>query len=107
MIRALAFAVAYALIVWLILATGAEAHDWYEPVCCSDTDCAPIPDSAVREGPNGYEVTLQPGQHPMVKEPLSYVVPYDKVRQSPDGKYHACITATGYRPCFYAGGRLG
>lgn len=95
------------LFLALLLSAPAHAHDWYEPACCSDTDCAPIPDTAVREGPNGYEVTLQPGQHPMVKAPLSYVVPYDKAKQSPDGKYHACITATGYRPCFYAGGRLG
>ena len=52
-------------LVWLslalALAAGApesRAHSWFDPWCCNDRDCQPIPDSAVRITPQGYVITL-------------------------------------------------
>lgn len=93
--------------------TDAKAHSaptgWiYPSECCSGRDCAEIPTSAVKEGPNGYQVTLLPGQHPMIKAaPHSFLVPYGTEKVSPDGLYHACLSPTLRLLCFYAGGKVG
>jgi hypothetical protein len=122
MTRVLAYASAsaafYVLIVLLILATGAEAHEatgingqplgWnWDAGCCGSSDCSIIPDSAVVEGPDGYHVTLRAGQHPMLREKgYSAIIPYGSERTSPTGEYGICLAAEGtHRFCFYAGGR--
>ena len=77
------------------------AHSWYEWECCAGNDCAPIPDHAVRPVKGGYAVTIQPGEHPMVKDkPISGFIAYADARQSQDGKAHACIVA-GALKCLY------
>lgn len=96
-----------------VMITAANAHDapmgWsYSVACCSGYDCDELPEGTVRETPNGYEITLQPGQHPMVTDkPFHAVVPYDskKLRDAPDGRYHACILRTGTLVCLYVGSR--
>lgn len=93
--------------------TDAAAHTaptgWeYSQICCSNRDCAPIPDSAVKETNDGYQITLMPGQHPMVKDKVfQATIPYNsgKLKDSPDGMYHACILSTGHVMCFYRGPR--
>lgn len=99
-----------------ILAMGGQvaAHDWYDPTCCSDKDCAPIPSSAVKITKNGYEVTLMLGQHPMVRTRLFQVIPFadEDVMPSQDEHYHACVmpgSPSAGMPriiCFYVGGGL-
>jgi hypothetical protein len=87
----------------------------YDSWCCNTRDCAKIPASAVRAGRFGYEVVLQPGEHPMVPDGYAFVVPYTateggraQLRISQDGDYHACILpANSIRKepeprCFYA-----
>lgn len=84
-----------------LAAAPAMAHEapegWvYDAICCNGTahagDCAPIPDSAVTVAPDGVHVTLNPGDHRRVRWTQSYApVPYDKLRQSPDEHYHACL----------------
>lgn len=99
------------LLAWLI--NESRAHEaplgWLYPAnCCSGRDCAEAPSGSVREGPNGYEVTLLPGQHPMVKdEPHSFVVAYDarQIRDSPDGRFHVCLSPQLRLLCFFAGSR--
>lgn len=83
---------------WLFLATiaPASAHEapagWkYDNYCCGGNDCQPIPYSAVRITPQGYEVTLQPNQHLMAKREHKKLFRYSEVRKSPDDQYHACI----------------
>lgn len=93
-----------ALIVTLLWPSSAEAHDWYDAVCCSDEDCAPVRAATVRATPDGWEVTLAPGDHPMVQEPLRHVYPYDspRVRPSRDQDFHACVSVHGQRMlCLY------
>lgn len=66
-------------------------------------DCAEIPASSVVEGPSGFEVTLAPGDHPMVKQPLQFVFPYGKERLAPDGRYHVCFSPDMAPRCFFSG----
>ena len=54
----------------LALGPGASAHQamsgWSYPLeCCHSLDCAEIAGNTVRETPNGYVITVQPGSHPM------------------------------------------
>jgi hypothetical protein len=84
---------------------------WTYPIeCCAGIDCAEIPAAAVKESPEGYQVTLSAGEHPMVKGPFAAVVPYAAARSAPDGAYHICLgpaTAAGQPKvlCFFAGPR--
>jgi len=93
--------------LWLLTAS-ARAHDWYDPICCSDRDCAPIPFSSVRVTAQGYAITLSPDQHPMLANemtPHEWLIPFGspKVRDSKDDAYHACIVPGSRRLlCFYA-----
>ena len=87
------------------LPTSAMPLGWkYDLACCAGYDCAQLPEGSVKEGPVGYEITLQPGQHPMVKDKAFFsVVPYQskQVRSSPDGLFHGCILVSQRMPCLY------
>lgn len=63
----------------------------YSAYCCSGTDCAPIPTKAVKAVSGGYQVSVGPGDHPMLTRPHVFLVPYDKVKESTDGGMHACF----------------
>lgn len=95
---------------WLFMGGGAFAHSWYDATCCSDRDCAPIPDHAVKVTPQGYEVTLMPGEHPLVKQRLFQIIPFgsEDVLPSQDLHYHACVigspTVIQHIVCFYVVG---
>jgi len=83
----------------LLLATiPALAHSFYDYDCCSDNDCAPLPDGAVVEGPNGYEVDMN-GNH--------YSVAYGdpRIRGSADRNFHGCEFPKGQLRCLYTPGR--
>lgn len=60
-------------------AVKARAHDWYPQSCCSDTDCKPVPDAAVRFTPAGWLI-VRTGE----------VWPFSRARPSPDGQFHRC-----------------
>lgn len=103
------------IFAWLSLALalaagapGVRAHSWFDPWCCNDRDCQPIPDSAVKITPQGYVITLNPGDHPMLSKetgPRTYTVPYANARVSldPEQKFFACIYPDpSSMRCFYA-----
>lgn len=102
-----------AAVMMAIALTPVFAHQaplgWsYAAKCCSGKDCAQAVKGAVIEGPSGYEITILPGQHPMVKDKVfRAVLPYDskKIIDSPDGLYHVCISPSGGLLCLYAGSR--
>lgn len=90
--------------------TAGQPLGWAYPwSCCSGQDCGPIPESAVKERPDGYHVTILPGQHPMVKtRAFSTVVPYKVARDAPDGGFHLCLKPETVPDaqrflCFYRG----
>lgn len=71
----------------LILATltTAGAHSWYEPQCCSSTDCAPVDDGVVEEKSDGIHVKGY--------GVLSYTDP--RIRWSKDDQDHLCTEQYG------------
>jgi hypothetical protein len=90
-------------------ATSAAAHSWYDSGCCDTKDCAPLPDGAVVAGPEGYEIFLRAGEHPMLNEDLRIRIPYGDMRILPaqDGRFHGCVFGSpGYKQfrCFYVPG---
>jgi hypothetical protein len=76
--------------------TAAQPHGWaYPGACCSGNDCADTRSFPVRETPEGYAFTIQPGEHPQVKDqPYSDVIAYGdpRIKDSPDQLFHACIS---------------
>lgn len=80
-------------LIWA--ATQALAHTapkgWDYPwECCHDHDCAEIADNRVTTSPAGYVIDGK------------FTVPQSQVRQSPDGKYHACFPNPERLQCFFA-----
>jgi hypothetical protein len=105
-----ALAVAGAAALIAAMAAKGRAHQapsgWAYPIeCCAGIDCAEVPAGAVKETPQGYRVTLSPGEHPMVKAPFAAVVPYASTRPAPDGAYHICLNPQLKVLCFFAGSR--
>jgi len=75
----------------------------YPSWCCSAArgvpgrmtgDCAPIPHEAVQIMETGFQITLKPGDHPLVTKVNVYFIAFDKVRQSQDNDYHVCLYPT-------------
>lgn len=96
-----------ALALVIVASPRAIAHSdggqEYSSFCCSGSDCAPIPATAVTAGPNGWRVTLGPGDHPLARNQVSHLVPYGTERRAVDGRYHACLFPTEQTlRCFYA-----
>lgn len=48
----------------------------------------------------GYLIVLKPGQHPLVTEPMTAIVPYGNERASKDAEFHICIVRGAVR-CLY------
>lgn len=103
-----------------IYATAALAHTTatgiaYPPSCCNSAathpngDCAPISSANVVARPDGYHVTLKPGQHPkLLTKGYSAIIPYKLARALPvdDGQFHICLSTDGQvRYCFFAPGQ--
>jgi hypothetical protein len=73
--------------VLVALPPPARSHSWYDPDCCSDRDCEPVGAvTFVASDPNSVPimvVTTSFGTKP--------VTPRTKIRESKDGRMHACI----------------
>ena len=106
------------VVLWWAMMGPAWAHQsplgWEYPTrCCwgpahgRTGDCAMIDAKTVQERPDGYHVTLRPGDHPLVtRETISFVIPYAEAETAPDGGYHIClIPSTLKKRCFFAGAR--
>ncbi len=90
LLRAIA-AVTIFLCAFLCVMRAAGAHSWYEARCCSDKDCAPLPDDAVQVVPGGY-----------VLKSSGEFIPEKDTRPGQDDQFHICINAlTNTRLCFY------
>lgn len=95
----------YLSLAVLIFSTGAvQAHEWYskrrDPVynyttCCGGSDCAPLPQSAIKVTPDGLRVTLSLAEarliNPHRSEPFDELIPFDRIQDSEDGKPHICL----------------
>lgn len=90
--------------VWAHQAPSGAAYEHYP--CCSNRDCAPIPDSFVRENADGsITVTIPPGAHPMwpADKGADFVWTFtgERIRKALDGDWHACISPLGDGLCVY------
>lgn len=90
------------VLVAILIATSipASAHEaplgWaYETFCCNGNgqhgDCAPVPTSSVKAVDGGYEITLRPGDHPMITSPHTFFKAERETRLSGDEHYHVCL----------------
>lgn len=107
-LHGIAFLIGVGLAMWTYPAFAHQAPTgWAYPFeCCSNKDCGEIPASAVVEGPNGFVVTILPGQHDMVKDaPVQYLIPYGTEKPSPDGLTHICLNPALKMLCFFTGNR--
>ena len=84
-------------VLMLCLSHVAFAHQapsgWtYDATCCSNRDCAELPEAETPKPLDGGDWRLTTGE----------IVPRDKVKFSPDGKFHLCRwNATGAVLCLY------
>jgi len=85
----------------------AWSHSWYgkyrDPIynsttCCGGSDCAPLPEHAIRVTPLGLRVTLTAEEanaiNPNRHEPFDMLINFDRLLQSEDGKPHICLQPT-------------
>ncbi|XKM38408.1 hypothetical protein A4U53_005215 (plasmid) [Rhizobium ruizarguesonis] len=96
----------------IALATPAHTHQapsgfTYEPYCCNGNgdsgDCQRIAFETVQPSGDGYQVTLQPGDHRLVTRKHVFFIPQSKAMNSPDGAYHLCLFPNEDTVrCFYA-----
>jgi hypothetical protein len=79
------------------------AHSWYDTYCCNTKDCAPVVASTVVVTPDGWRVTLGPGDHPLVTKPIMALVPFtsSKIRRSQDSDFHVCVFPADTVRCLY------
>lgn len=96
-------------LIALLISDIAHGHTapsgWdYDHYCCHGNDCAVIKPNTVNAQSDGYHVNLKPGDHPLITEPMSYVIPYRDVKESKDDDYHFCIWSQNSpnARCFYA-----
>ena len=68
------------LILAMLIATPALAHDWYPPGCCGGQDCRPVTCTDVEIAPDGSATYKPEGAH------------FEKghVQISQDGQCHVC-----------------
>lgn len=94
---------ALATIALLSAPVMAQEHDhnqvdWYDPVCCSNRDCKPVPDSDIEFGINEH------GNYARYK-PTGHTFYRYQFKLSQDERYHVCINpnADGNNGalCFY------
>jgi hypothetical protein len=80
------------LLVLLALASPAWAHSWYDPACCSDRDCRPVPVTDLRENADGSWTYL----------PRQITFSRHQIRPSKDRHHHTCIGIhSGLPLCLY------
>lgn len=91
--------IALVLIGLALESVRARAHSVYEAECCHDRDCYPVEDGAVIEEADGWRIRAG-GQFVGRGS--------DKVRFSPDGRYHVCTYGGDPKAgviCLYVPGR--
>jgi hypothetical protein len=94
-----------ALAALLLMVGTAQSHSWYDPGCCSSTDChAQLPSEFVTLTATGWQVDVP-------KFNIHELVAFNdkRVRDTPMDEvaaFHLCIFARALR-CFYRRGAAG
>lgn len=96
-----------ALLLLLLAAAPARAHDWYPPLCCSGRDCHP---TGAAEGAREPAATWD-GDTLRLHDGKTYA--RRTLRVSPDGLLHVCrrdgdprgeVIVVDGQPCIFAPG---
>lgn len=79
----------------------------FDARCCRGNsitgDCQPIPASSVTPIDGGLQITLAPGDHPLVTRVHVFQIEQGKVLPSTDGRYYACLwPSEDHLQCLYA-----
>lgn len=98
-IGAIAAISVFCVALWFAAAGAARAHEHegfkFDGWCCQGNnvngDCQPIPLSSVTEIVGGYQITLGPGDHPMVTRVHVFQMEQSKVRWTDNGQAYACL----------------
>lgn len=118
----MATALALAAAALIATAVPAHAHGWYvqrsDPVfgngCCGGNDCDEFKfnGALIEAQADGYRIRLTVKQSQEVNilssQPVDALVPWSRVQESEDGKWHLCIFNTDRDPprngviCFFA-----
>ena len=111
----LGYALACGILAGVIMVRPARSHQaptgWDYPLACCwgpsanrQGDCNQIPFQSVRVGAEGFEITLRPGDHPLVQtDAKQFLIRFEDAMDSPDGEFHLCINPhTGEARCFFA-----
>ena len=95
-----------------VLFSAARAHETasgmiFDARCCRGNsvtgDCQPIPASSVKPIAGGLQITLAPGDHPLVTRVHVFQIEQGKVLPSTDGRYYACLwPSEDHLQCLYA-----
>ena len=100
-----------ALVAGLLALAPAAAHEDWPAVCCSDRDCAEIPDSMVRETEGRVYVEIPPGAHPMwgpeKTENFKGSVARSALKPPVKAGWGACISPGGTLLCIVLPKRFG
>jgi hypothetical protein len=86
--------VVFVLLV-LIHAGVVRAHDFYDPWCCNESDCAPYK-GVVETRPGGYWIPEFQTLVPYRDERVKHEVPWED-----EDEYHLCEWPKGVVRCFY------
>lgn len=94
----------------LVVLSPARAHDWYtgyqnakKESCCGGSDCAQLPDDAVRIVKGGYEVTYLPEDFPNAIEIQQFPIVVLNAEAQPGEDpvhFHMCIWGSAMK-CFF------
>lgn len=68
---------------------GENVPDWYDPSCCSNKDCAPVPDSDIEFGLNAT------GEPVVRHKPSGLEFSRERWKPSQDERYHVCYRPAG------------
>jgi hypothetical protein len=102
LISALVAGAAMGLMAWLLLASPAQSHSWYDAACCNEQDCRVIDASSVTyDAANRvylWRSDLSGKTHVFHEDNISSVDGKPKVRISRDAQYHGCERNTADRP---------
>ena len=80
------------LIPLLFIPNIAMAHDWYDPACCSNRDCAPAE----------KVIILEDGRMQITTTHGTTIIPNEMIRrESKDHQVHACMRSM----TMYGGGK--
>lgn len=85
--------------LFLFYITGALAHEWYDPQCCGGSDCHPVPCKEITQDPSTRWWRWTPAEQ-QGATPYYDFAP-DKMKASPDGMCHACVTNYSAPMCLY------